>query len=320
VETIVDKKPEIEVSKEEPTPSTVSLFESKPNQPLFSSVATEESSEEETRTTLLNDLLDDHEERKTRRKWITTACVFGGALLLVVFQLIHYTSAAKIKHIVNTPQPAVSSPEPDTVTDAILNSKLAASKPSAAKPNSETQPQPQPEQVESASVKSPDKVPAASQTRLMETQLAAPTRLPQNAKSGAAGDAPPPSSLGGASMAALSGNNAMGSVFSAGSNAKVSGPRVVSVSAGVAVGMLVHQTPALYPPIAKSARVQGTVVLNATISKTGKVTNVRVLSGPPMLRQSAIDAVKTWQYKPYMLNNEPTDAETTINVAFSLGG
>jgi protein TonB len=313
VDAIGDKLPEIEGSKEEPTPSTIALFESKPNKPLFSSIATEEpeTGEEESRTTLLNDLLDDHEERKTRRKWITTACVFGGALLLVLFQLIHYSSASKIKHLVNTPQPAATSPEPDTDADV-----LAESKPAVAK----TQPQLQLEQVESTPVKSPDKVPAASQTRLMETQLAAPTRLPQNAKSVATGDAPPPSSLGGASMAALNGNNTMGNVFSASSNARVSGPRVVSVSAGVAVGMLVHQTPPLYPPIARSARVQGTVVLNATISRTGRVTNIKVLSGPPMLRQAAIDAVKTWQYKPYMLNNEPTEAETTINVAFSLGG
>ena len=84
--------------------------------------------------------------------------------------------------------------------------------------------------------------------------------------------------------------------------------------------MLTHRTQPVYPPIAKSARVQGTVVLQATISKSGSVDNIRVVSGPVMLRQAALDAVKTWRYRPYMLNNSPTEVETTINVIFALGG
>ena len=84
--------------------------------------------------------------------------------------------------------------------------------------------------------------------------------------------------------------------------------------------MLIHKTQPVYPAIARSARVQGTVVLQAKISVTGKVTNLQVVSGPPMLRQGAIDAVKTWVYKPYTLNNQPTEVDTTVNVVFSLGG
>jgi protein TonB len=84
--------------------------------------------------------------------------------------------------------------------------------------------------------------------------------------------------------------------------------------------MLTHKTQPIYPPIAKSARVQGTIVLQATISKSGGVDNIHVVSGPVMLRQAAVDAVKTWHYRPYMLNNSPTEVETTINVIFALGG
>jgi protein TonB len=63
-----------------------------------------------------------------------------------------------------------------------------------------------------------------------------------------------------------------------------------------------------------------TVVLQATISKTGSIENLRVMSGPAMLTQSALDAVRSWRYRPYLLNGEPVEVETTVNVVFSLGG
>ena len=71
--------------------------------------------------------------------------------------------------------------------------------------------------------------------------------------------------------------------------------------------------------MAKTARVSGTVVLAATISKSGTIENLRVLTGHPMLIQSAIEAVKTWRYRPYLLSNQPVEVETTINVVFSMG-
>ena len=75
-----------------------------------------------------------------------------------------------------------------------------------------------------------------------------------------------------------------------------------------------------YPAIAKAARISGTVVLQATISKTGAIENLRVISGPPMLQAGALSAVKTWRYRPYLLNGEPVEVETTVNVVFNLGG
>jgi protein TonB len=62
------------------------------------------------------------------------------------------------------------------------------------------------------------------------------------------------------------------------------------------------------------------VVLQATISKNGTIENLRVIGGPAMLQQAAMDAVRQWRYKPYLLNNEPVEVETTVNVIFSLGG
>lgn len=93
----------------------------------------------------------------------------------------------------------------------------------------------------------------------------------------------------------------------------------VPISKGVAEGLLLTKTIPIYPPIAKAARVQGTVVLQATISKTGSIEGLRVLSGPPMLQQAALDAVKSWRYRPYLLNGEPVEVQTTISVIFSLG-
>jgi protein TonB len=85
------------------------------------------------------------------------------------------------------------------------------------------------------------------------------------------------------------------------------------------VGNLLEKTVPQYPTIAKEARIQGTVVLQATISQNGLIQNLRVISGHPMLRQAAIDAVRSWRYKPYLLNGEPVEVETTINVVFNLG-
>jgi periplasmic protein TonB len=96
-------------------------------------------------------------------------------------------------------------------------------------------------------------------------------------------------------------------------------PRSLNVSSGVAEGNLLEKILPQYPAIAKAARIQGTVVLQATISKTGMIQNLKVISGPPMLQQAAVDAVRSWRYKPYLLNGDPVDVETTINVVFNLG-
>ena len=92
------------------------------------------------------------------------------------------------------------------------------------------------------------------------------------------------------------------------------------VSSGVAAGMLVHQVKPQYPPIAVQARIQGTVVLQAVIGKDGTVKDLRLLSGHPMLSPAAIEAVKLWRYRPYLLNGEPVEVDTQINVNFTLGG
>jgi len=85
-------------------------------------------------------------------------------------------------------------------------------------------------------------------------------------------------------------------------------------------GNLLSKTQPIYPAIAKAARISGTVVLQATISKNGTIENLHVVSGPAMLQQAAMDAVRTWKYKPYLLNGDPVEVETQVNVVFNLGG
>jgi protein TonB len=159
---------------------------------------------------------------------------------------------------------------------------------------------------------------------MMNNQLTAPTKIPHDIKMVASKEAPPTSNFGVAGMEGLGGSSSAmnDSLFGAANKPKVKAeaPKKVNISAGVAVGMLLQKTTPLYPPIAKAARVSGTVVLQATISKTGLIENLRVISGPAMLQQAALDAVKTWRYRPYLLNNEPVEVETTVNVIFTLGG
>jgi protein TonB len=101
--------------------------------------------------------------------------------------------------------------------------------------------------------------------------------------------------------------------------AVVSGPKgPMAVSTGVSLGMLIAKIPPSYPVIARTAGIQGTVVLEAIISKSGTIENLRVVSGPMMLQQAALDAVKRWRYRPYLLNGQAVEVETTVSVDFRM--
>jgi protein TonB len=84
-------------------------------------------------------------------------------------------------------------------------------------------------------------------------------------------------------------------------------------------GSLIRRVQPIYPPLARTARIQGAVVLFAVISKTGAIEDLRLVSGHPMLSKAAIDAVSQWLYRPYILNSEPIEVETQITVNFTLG-
>lgn len=91
------------------------------------------------------------------------------------------------------------------------------------------------------------------------------------------------------------------------------------ISEGVLAGNLIAPIRAQYPAIARAAGVQGTVIIQATISTTGAIMNPHVVSGPLMLQPAALDAVRSAHYRPYLLNHQPTEVETTFSINFHLG-
>ena len=120
-----------------------------------------------------------------------------------------------------------------------------------------------------------------------------------------------------------SGNNALNAIVSLAPPAVVPKPSAAGplrVSQGVAQGFLVHEVKPIYPPLARQARIQGTVMLQAVIGKDGRIENLQMISGHPMLAPAAIEAVRQWRYRPYTLNGEPVEVETEITVNFVLGG
>jgi TonB family protein len=98
---------------------------------------------------------------------------------------------------------------------------------------------------------------------------------------------------------------------------KPTGPQ--RVSSGVMAGLAISQPQPVYPDAAKAQHIQGVVVLRARIAKDGTVKDLQLISGPPALVVSAIDAVRQWKYKPFLLNGEPTEVDTTININYTLG-
>lgn len=97
-------------------------------------------------------------------------------------------------------------------------------------------------------------------------------------------------------------------------------PQTLRVGGNVQQANLIHQVMPVYPEIAKTAHIQGTVVLHAIIAKDGTVQELQYISGPPLLMRSAMDAVRQWRYRPTLLNGEPVKVDTTISVVFTLGG
>jgi periplasmic protein TonB len=95
-------------------------------------------------------------------------------------------------------------------------------------------------------------------------------------------------------------------------------PQRIRVGGQVEAASLINKVPPVYPPIAKTAHVSGTVVLRAIIGKDGEIRELQFVSGPPLLMKAAMDAVKEWRYKPTMLNGEAVEVDTTVDVVFSL--
>jgi len=263
-------------------------------------------------------LEDVDEESTAKRKWVIIGAAAGCSVLLPLILIVsmgHHGAKAASRPVI---QPAAQT----------ADSQIAENGPAqqASEPATEVQPaataQRQPatdnQQVHEGSKAGTAPPLTEAQLEMMNDQLEAPRMIPKDARNQVTDSAPPVESLGAAGAEGLGGNSANVGVFN-----KSRGGRIrfapLPVSSGVEEGMLLQKTTPAYPAIAKAARVSGTVELHAIISKAGTITDLHVLSGPVMLQGPAMDAVRAWRYRPYLLNDEPVDVETTINVVFNLG-
>jgi protein TonB len=251
------------------------------------------------------------------KKW----ALIGGVPVILIAGLSFAFMRGPAHHAAPaSPQTQVVTPEPDPSTDATESQTAtsapapAPSKPSPVAQSSSAKPSPTApanqqaqanKQVQSAKPVSAD---------LMTAQLSAPSKIGVMKKPGTQDEAPPtgfnPGAIGG-------GGSMPGGVFGSKNNVKVVAG-VSAISAGVADGMVLHRTAPIFPQFARQAHMSGTIVLGATINASGSIEDLHILSGPEIFRGPAMDAVKTWRYRPYKLNNEPVPVQTTIRVIFSL--
>lgn len=253
------------------------------------------------------------EIEKRKVSWVKWVLIAAGPLVLALVLLIVFTrqsaqkNAAKLPPVPEQTAPAPAAPEGQLIVEA-------TGKPSAATPEAKPSPA---TPTTSAANQPAEPEPTPVSPDAMAQQLVAPTRIAGNIKKAPQPDGPPPSAP---APVTLDENGALpGSVFAGSSKVKVA-PHVVAISAGVADGMIIHKTQPVYPKFAQDAHITGKVVLKATITKQGTIEGIQVLSGPKILAPSAVDAVKTWKYRPYMLDNQPVAVETNITVAFGITG
>jgi len=171
------------------------------------------------------------------------------------------------------------------------------------------------------------KAPKILQTDIINGQLRTPSKIPQKVQMIKEDEAPPPVMSTAGVVGGLPGvPGQMGGVIGGIVNAanmqmpKIATPQRIRVSSGVSQGLLIRKVQPAYPPLARQARIQGTVILQAQISKDGNIENLQLISGHPMLAPAAIEAVKQWKYRPYLLNGEPVEVETQVQVNFTLSG
>ena len=300
-----ESAPRVAPAAEEKTPAPAPPIERPPVQVgIFRSTAPEvESAPNET-------------AEKQGAKWVKWILIGAGPVVLGLVLLIVFTRPTS-----QSPAPAHPAAkevaaetiptEPKAAADAQLivssTGKTESPAPAIAKPSPATTQASAPEDPEAPPV-SPD---------AMAEQLVAPRRIAGSIKRAPAADEPPPAAPAAAGLG--DGGSISGSVFGASTKAKYA-PNVVAISAGVADGMILHKTTPIYPKFAQEAHITGKVVLKATITKQGNIEGVQVLSGPKILAPSAADAVKTWKYRPYLLDGQPVAVETNITVVFGISG
>jgi len=222
-------------------------------------------------------------------------------------------SAPAASPIVDTAKPSAAS-QPDITLTTAANSPTEESTPSTSTPS------PRPSVTKPASTSSSPVSSAVSETPVTTDEPEKPALVVKGgqspvvpAKATPVPDAPAPSLIG-------MGAPPDGELPNLGASTSSVKPllQTLSVSQGVSQGLLYKKVSPSYPMNALRMHIQGTVELQATISKTGDITHIKVVSGDPQLTRAASDAVKQWKYKPYLLNGEPVEIQTGVTVNFKL--
>jgi protein TonB len=159
-------------------------------------------------------------------------------------------------------------------------------------------------------------------------QMMAPTVIPKKIEMIKEEAAPPDVGVSGGVVGGVAGGSAggvLGGIIGGVGGAPPPPPppksnKPLRVGGNVQQANLLRMVQPVYPPIAKTAHISGTVILHAIISKDGTIEQLEYVSGPPLLMKNAMDAVHQWRYKPTMLNGEPVEVDTTVSVVFTLGG
>lgn len=214
------------------------------------------------------------------------------------------------------PAPAAPAAAPAATAAQPSTSDANASTPAESAPVAETVPD---ITLKSAPIEKPSKSPTPSKATATASPAEAPLVIKGGAapkeKSGAAApDAPAPSVIGIDSPASSA---SVAKIVDSGST-QAPVLQKLNISQGVSLGLLLKRVDPVYPSNAVRMHIEGSVLLDATISKTGDITNLKVLKGDPMLTRAATDAVKQWRYAPYLLNGEPVEIQTQITIKFKL--
>ncbi len=285
-------------------------------------VAASEVEEKEPWTQKWQTLQESGAEALSDGKWrsflLAPEVLAVSALLLLVVVgavwMVRRRSASSTPVVaVQTKSPSSTStaPAPNAAAPSVTGSNPAVS-------TSKNEAQSKPQDQTAAAKTNPDTAQPKEVTTPPAQVLSVPVEAPKTTTTAkkeepAATDAAPPSLPG-----AMTSN--MGPlVKDISTNAPKLAGQKLRVSSGVAQGQLLRQVNPQYPTQARQERVEGTVVLQAVISKDGSVQKLTVVSGPSMLTKAAMEAVKQWRYRPFALNGEPVEADTQINVNFKLG-
>jgi protein TonB len=233
---------------------------------------------------------------KTAKPWATFVGFLLQALVVGFFVLVpliwtDVLPAGTLKSMLTAPPPPPPPPPPPAVAPKVIQVKVI------------------PRQFDSGRLMQPKAIPTQI-AMIKEEEL------------------PPPSAGGGGSvMAAVNPNGLLNGILSgsalvvAGPPKKVEAPKAIqriTVGGKVQEASLIDKVMPPYPPLAKTTRIQGHVIMSAVISTTGTIEKLTLISGHPLLAPAAMLAVKQWRYKPLLLNGDPVEVETTIDFNFTL--